>query len=236
MIAAGPLQTHHERALCVLRARRYLSAPPSVSCFNRRVHALADRLSDAVGCPRGSMFAALLTTGTVFIIERVPLPVCQRARAWRCRTVCGAEECGYGVVKKGTGFGWRLPLIVTAEGSPVSFDLLPASYHDLTPVHELMARVPRGACGYADKGANSGEDEAGIEGETGTRLVPRRRGKRAPNTRVETFGLQRDRGRVERVHSQWAAWGAQRLHARTHEGWRCKVLAALFTLLCLNAD
>ena len=58
----------------------------------------------------------------------------------------------------------------------------------------------------------------------------------APNTLAETFGLARHRGRIETVYSQVEAWGTQRLHARTHEGWLCKVLASLFALLCVNAD
>jgi IS5 family transposase len=236
VIAACQFQNHHERALCILRALGYLSGPLSVSRFNRRFHALAHRLSDAV-----DLLAALLTTGTIFVIDSMPLPVCRRARAWRCRKVRGAEYCGYCAAKKETGalwaaFGWRLHLVITAEGIPVSFDLLPASYHDLTPVHELMERLPSGACVYADKGYNSAEDEAWIEGETGIRIVPRRRENMAPNTLAETFALQRYRGRVETVHSQLEAWGVQRLHARTHEGWLCKVLASLFALLCINAD
>jgi hypothetical protein len=231
VIAACQFQNHHERALCVLRALGYLSGPLSISRFNRRFHALAHRLSDAV-----DLLAALLTTGTLFIIDSVPLPVCRRARAWRCRKVHGAEYCGYCAAKKEKFFGWRLHLIVTADGIPVSFDLLPASFHDLTPIHELMERLPSGATVYADKGYNSAADEAWIAGETGIRLVPRRRENMMPNTLAEWHGIQRYRGRVETVHSQLEAWGVQRLHARTHEGWTIKVLASLFALLCVNAN
>lgn len=231
VIAACQFHNHHERALCILRGMGYLSAPLSISRFNRRLHALAHRLSAAV-----DLLATLLTTGTIFIIDSVPLPVCRRVRAWRCRKVRGAEYCGYCAAKKEKFFGWRLHLIITAEGIPVSFDLLPASFHDLTPIHDLMQRLPSGATVYADKGYNSADDEAWIEGETGIRLVPRRRDNMAPNTLAELHGIQRYRGRVETVHSQLEAWGVQRLHARTHEGWTIKVLASLFALLCLNAD
>jgi hypothetical protein len=231
VIAACQFQNHHERALCVLRACGYLSGPLSLSRFNRRLHALAHRLSDAM-----DLLADLLTAGTLFIIDSMPLPVCHRARAWRCRKIRGAEYCGYCAAKKEKFFGWRLHLIVTPDGIPVSFDLLPASFHDLTPIHELMERLPSGAWVYADKGYNSAEDEAWIEGETGIRLIPRRREKMEANTLAETFGLARYRGRVETVNSQLAAWGVQRLHARTHEGWTIKVLASLFALLCVNAD
>ncbi len=235
-VAACQFQNHQERALCVMRGMGYLSGPLSISRFNRRVHALAHWFAILLDL-LGEAFAG----SALFILDSMPLPVCRRARAWRCRKVHGAEYCGYCAAKKETGalwaaFGWRLHLVITPGGIPVSFDLLPAAFHDLTPVHELMERLPTGATVYADKGYNSADDEAWIEGESGIRLVPRRKENMVPNTLAETFGLQRHRGRVETVYSQLAAWGMQRLHARTHEGWTIKVLASLFALLCANAD
>ncbi len=231
VIAACRFQNHHERALCVLRGLGYLSGSLSVSRFNRRLHHLAHWFAVLL-----DLLGEACAGGTLFIIDSMPLPVCRRARAWRCKKVRGAEYCGYCAAKKEKFFGWRLHLVITPDGIPVSFDLLPAAFHDLTPVHELMERLPTGAVVYADKGYNSGEDEAWIEGETGVRLTPRRRDNMAPNTLAETFGLARYRGRIETVYSQLEAWGTQRLHARTHEGWTIKVLASLFALLCLNAD
>ncbi len=128
VIAACQFQNHHEHALCILRAMGYLSGPLSLSRFNRRFHALAHRLSDAL-----DLLAAALTAGTIFILDSVPLPVCRRVRARRCRKVRGAEYCGYCAAKKEKFFGWRLHLVITPEGIPASFELLPASYYDLTP-------------------------------------------------------------------------------------------------------
>ncbi|MDQ2787751.1 MAG: hypothetical protein M3Y58_22410 [Chloroflexota bacterium] len=129
-----------------LRGTGYLSGPLSVSRFNRRLHRLAhwfavllDRLGEA--------FAGR----AIFILDSMPVPVCRRARAGRFRKVRGAEYCGYCAAKKGQFFGWRLYLVVTPEGIRASFDLLPAAFHDLTPMHELMERLPSGACVYADK-------------------------------------------------------------------------------------
>lgn len=230
VVAACQFQNHHERALCTLRAMGYLSGPLSISRFNRRFHALAHRLSAAL-----DLLAAVFATGEVFVIDSIPLPVCRRARASRCRKVRGGAYCGYCAAKREKFFGWRLHLVVTAQGIPVSFDLVPAAYHDLTPLHELMERVPGGAVVYGDKAYNSADDEASLEGETGVRLVPRRRANMAANTLGEWYGLRRYRGMAETVNSQLAAWGVQRLHARTHEGWVCKVLASLFAITCLNA-
>ncbi len=229
-VAACQFQNHQERALQVMRAQGYLSGALSVSRFNRRLHALADWLPLLL-----DLLGAVFATGEAFVLDSMPVPVCRRARAGRCRKVRGRAYCGYCAAKEEKFFGWRLHLIVTPQGIPVSFDLLPASLHDLTPVHELAERLPSGAWLYADKAYNSADDEAMLEGETGVRLVPIRKMNMTPNPIDERVGLRRYRKKIEGVNSQLEAWGVQRLHARTNEGFMLKVWASLFALLCLNA-
>lgn len=124
VVAACPFENHHERALSVMRALHYLSGDLSGSRFNRRLHALADWLPLLL-----DLLGEVLATGEAFVIDSMPLPVCRRARAGRCRKVRGAVYCGYCAAKEEKFFGWRLHLIVTPAGVPVSFEVLPASYH-----------------------------------------------------------------------------------------------------------
>ena len=229
-VAACQFQNHQERALCVMRGMGYLSGPLSISRFNRRAHALADWFALLLDL-LGEVFA----TGAAFVVDSMPLPVCHRVRAPRCHKVRGDEYYGYCAAKEEKFYGWRLHLVCTPSGIPVAFDLLPASCHDLTPVHELIERVPGGAWVYGDKAYNSADDEAMIEGETGVRLVPIRKANMTPNPIDEREGLRVYRKGIEGANSQLAAWGIQRLHARTHEGFVLKVLASLFALLCTNA-
>ena len=89
IVAAKYFQNHHERALAVLKALHYLSGPLSTSRFNRRLHALAAWLlflAETLG--------EVLTKGEVFVIDSLPVPVCRRARARRCRKVRGRVDCG----------------------------------------------------------------------------------------------------------------------------------------------
>jgi hypothetical protein len=230
VVAACQFQNHHARALGMMHALHYLSGDLSVSRFNRRLHALADWLPLLL-----DLLGEVLAKGAAFVIDSLPLPVCRRARAGRCRKVRGAVYYGYCAAKEEKFFGWRLHLIVTPTGVPVSFEILPASLHDLTPVHELIERIPGGAWVYADKGYNSGDDEAVIEGETGVRLVPIRKANMEPNAWEERIGLREYRKKIETVNSQLAAWGVQRLHARTNAGFMLKVWASLVALLCVNA-
>jgi len=68
-------------------------------------------------------------------------------------------------------FGWRLHLVCTTDGVPVTATLLPASYHDLTPIHELLSGLPPDAWVHADKAYHSASDEASILHDTSVRLV-----------------------------------------------------------------
>ena len=228
VVAAKYFQNHHERALCILVQLGDIP-PLSVSRFNRRLHALSDWLYGLVTV-LGELFAA----GEVFIIDSMPLPVCKRVRASRCKKVRGQAYCGYCAAKREKFFGWRLHLICTPAGIPVSFDMLPASEHDLTPIHELMVHLPAGATVFGDKGYISADDAQTILEDTGVRLVTIRRKNMTPNTWADDFDLRLYRRRIETVYSQLEAMGIQRLHARTNSGIVLKSWASLLALAFTN--
>lgn len=230
VIAACQCQNHHERTLLLMQQQGYLSGALSVSRFNRRLHALMDWLPLLLET-LGESFA----TGAAFIVDSLPVPVCQRVRAMRCKKVRGRDYCGWCAAKQQKFFGWRLHLVVTPQGVPVAYDLVPARLHDLTPIHELTAHLPEGAWVYGDKAYNSADDEETIATEAGVRLVPIRREKMEPNPIDERVGLRRHRKKIEGVNSQLEAWGVQRLHTRTNAGFEIKVHASLLALLCTNA-
>lgn len=228
VISAKYFQNHHERALCILV--KLGDIPPlSVSRFNRRLHALRDWLYGII-----TTLCEIFATGEVFIIDSLPLPVCKRVRARRCKKVRGKPYCGYCAAKREKFFGWRLHLICTAEGVPVAFDLLPAGEHDLTPIHELTYGLPAGSTVFGDKGYISADDARTIFEETGVRLVSIRRENMTPNTWADDFDLRLYRKRIETLYSQLEAMGIQRLHARTNSGIDLKSWASLIALAFTN--
>ena len=228
VVAAKYFQNHHERALNIMV--RLGDIPPlSVSRFNRRLHALSDWLYGIV-----TLLGEIFAQGEVFIIDSMPLPVCKRVRARRSKKVRGRSFCGYCAAKREKFFGWRLHLICTADGIPVSFDLLPAGEHDLTPIHELAYLLPSGSAVFGDKGYISADDAHTILEETGVRLVSVKRKNMTPNTWADDFDLRLYRKRIETVYSQLAAMGIQRLHARTNSGIDLKAWASLLALAFTN--
>ena len=228
VVAAKYFQNHHEQALCLLIRLGYVSRL-SVSRFSRQLHRLGDWLYGIV-----SLIGEVFSQGETFIIDSMPLPVCKRVRARRCQKVRGKAFCGYCAAKHEKFFGWRLHLVCTPEGIPVSFDLLPAAHQDLTPVHELTATLPPGAAVFADKGYISDPDAASILAATGVRLVSARRKNMSPNAWADDYDLAHYRKRIETVNSQLEAMGIQHLHARTSDGFDLKAWASLLALAFTN--
>ena len=229
VVAALSFQNHHARALEMMIRLGFLSGSLSPSRFNRRLHALSDWLDLVL-----DVLHDVYRHRAVFIIDSVPVPVCRRVRAYRCGKVRGIDYCGYCAAKKEKFFGYRLHLVCTIEGIPVAFTILPASYHDLTPVHELTYELSPGAKVIGDTAYNSAKDEASILEDTGVRLVPQRKVNRWPNRLEDAIDLVECRHQIETVNSQLEAMGVQRLHARTNEGIELKVRASVLALICTN--
>ena len=91
--------------------------------FNPRLHALQDILLLIA-----SVLGEMLATGNVLVIDTMPVPVCKRVRAERCRKVHGNAYLGYCASKREYYCGWQLHLVCDAAGVPVTFELLPAKW------------------------------------------------------------------------------------------------------------
>lgn len=228
IVAAKYFQNHHERALCMLQQTGYLPKL-SVSRFNRRLHALQDVLLLIV-----SLLGEMMTTGNVFVIDTMPVPVCKRVRAERCRKVQGDDYRGYCASKRDYYFGWQLHLVCDAAGVPATFELLLAQWDELTLVQDLLSPLPEGSMVVADKGYISDQDQqlSYINGRV--RLVPKQRRNMTGNTLEDAALIHTHRPRIETVNSQLEKMGLQRLHARTNPGFALKVLASLLALTFTN--
>jgi hypothetical protein len=146
--------------------------------------------------------AELFRADQVFVMDSLPVPVCKWARRWRCRKVRGREFCGQCAAKAEKFFGYRLHLICIPAGVPVSFSLLPAHLHDLTPIHELTYLLALGAKVYADKGYNCLAEEATIFAEAGVELLPLRKRNMQNHPWAVRQELRTYRKSIETANSQ----------------------------------
>jgi len=73
------------------------------------------------------------------LIDSFPLPVCQFARAYRCRRFRGEGHFGYDTLARQTFYGFRVHALVAWPGLIVSFGIVPANVHENAVVHDLVA-------------------------------------------------------------------------------------------------
>lgn len=227
IVAARYFNNNLERALIILGQTGYIPACRrlSVSRYNRQLHRYGELLELAL-----ETLLSLVRDGEAFIIDSMPMPVCKRKRARRCRKVRGRPFCGYCAAKKENFFGWRLHLICTPEGLPVNFTMLPGALHDLTPIYEISYDLPAQASLFADKAYNEAEAEE-ILIEAGLRLIPiRRKNMKNQHGWAEEYDLRLYRKSIETVYSQLESMGLNRLRARTNQGFFIKVHASLLAL------
>ncbi len=221
VVAAAFFGNHHARARAMLHATGYLSRAFSSSRFSRRIHALADWLVLRLDV-LGDLFAHGQAAICDVVIDRMPVPVCKRVRARRCRTVRGRASCGYCAAKGETFFGWRLHLVCTTDGLPVAFPLLPGGLHALTPIHELTVTLPERAWIYGDKGYNSAPDEAVIRATGGGVLVPLHKDTMAPHTRAEQCGLRTSALPSKRSTATSPPWASPTCTSAPSRAWKSK--------------
>jgi len=229
VVAARHFRGNLELALSVMKQAGYIRGKLGISRFNRRIHALAECLEQALW-----NLSEAFCTGHTYVIDSLPVPVCKRARARRCKKVRGKPFCGYCAAKKEKFFGWRLHIICTPERIPVSFALVEGAFHDLTPMHELVFVLPDGSYVYGDKGFNAALDELSIAEDTYVFMVPIRKKNMQPNSVREMFALAKNRRQVETLGSQLENMGIQHIRARTNMGFFLKVHAALLACAFSN--
>lgn len=72
------------------------------------------------------------------IVDSLPVPVCQFARAYRCRRFAGEAAYGKDVVARQTFYGFRLHARLAWPGVITRFAVAPANVHDLTLLPALV--------------------------------------------------------------------------------------------------
>lgn len=100
----------------------------------------------------------------VSLIDSSPMPVCQFARAYRCRRLAEEAAFGFDEMGKQTFYGLRTHLRVCWPGVIVGVDLAPANAHDLRLAEELLEDAKGWALGDRNYWSPSLAERLGDEG------------------------------------------------------------------------
>ncbi|HEV2461154.1 MAG TPA: IS982 family transposase [Ktedonobacterales bacterium] len=133
------------------------------------------------------------------ILDSLPLPVCQFARAYRCRRFRGTAAFGKDTLVRQTFYGLRVHVRLEWPGVITRFGVAPANAHELTALPALAEQTSGiliGDRNYWSPATMAEWQRRGVE-----LLAPYRSAKRDPHPRWSTV-LSRVRYRIDTVFGQ----------------------------------
>jgi hypothetical protein len=233
LVAAACFTGNQELSRRFLKAHGYFPAMLSKSRLNRRLHAIPESLWTALF----SVLAAIdqqTNTHKEYIVDSLPVPVCDNIRIKRCRLYRKERFRGYIASKRRYFYGLRVHLLVSATGMPVQLVLAPGADADLSVLRSMDLDLPEGALLYADKAYTDYVFEDLLSEVAGVQLLAHRK-KNSKRSRPawEQYICQKNRKQIETTFSQIALRLARSIHAVTARGFELKVfLTVLAYAIC----
>ncbi|MGB8508924.1 MAG: IS982 family transposase [Pyrinomonadaceae bacterium] len=165
-----------------------------------------------------------LNTESRYAIDSFPLAVCDNIRILRCRLTKERGYRGYVASKRRYFYGVRVQVMVTVEGLPVEFCILPGSLADVAGLAHLPFALPAGAQVAADAAYTfyEWEDEL-AEREQISLLVGRKRNPKRRDAPAMQDYKQWLRRRIETVFGEIAKLFPKKIHATTLSGFILKI-------------
>jgi hypothetical protein len=172
LVAALYFGGKYERARELLQEQGYIPTMLSKSQFSRRLHRL-DHLFVTLFQLLGERFKEL-NEESVYIIDSLPVAVCDNIRIRRNKLYGDAEHRGYQASKHRYFYGVKIHLLVTKDHQPVEFFLSPGAFSDTDALTQFDFDLPEGAQVFADKAYNNYLVED-LLAEAGIQLAPDRK-------------------------------------------------------------
>lgn len=141
------------------------------------------------------------------LVDSFPIPVCQFARAYRCRLFKGEAAFGKDILVRQTFYGFRVHFRVCWPGIITRLYLTPANIHELTAIPDLVEGSQGLTLGDRNYWAPSLQEE--LRGHGVTLLAPFRWASRDPQPQRSSL-LSHFRYRIDTVFSQLV----ERYHAK----------------------
>jgi hypothetical protein len=164
-----------------------------------------------------------------YALDSFPVAVCDNIRIPRCRLTQERDYRGYLASKRRYFYGVRVQVMVTVEGVPVEFCILPGSLSDVSGLADLPFALPAGAQVAADAAYTfyEWEDEL-AEREQISLLVGRKRNSKRRDAPALHDYKQWLRRRIETVFGEITKLFPKKIHATTLSGFILKISLFLF--------
>lgn len=235
LVAASFFGGHLENSYDFLHEHGYIPTKLSKSRFNRRLHALPVELWYTLLGLLGEVFKQHNPSGE-YVLDSMPLPVCDNIRIKRCRLLQGEAHRGYCASKRRYFYGLKVHLVITGAGAPVDFVLTPGATSDISGFKLLDLDLPVGSTLHADRAYNDYAEEDWLAAAAQINLQPlRKKNSKRPLPAWLEFLSKPVRQRIETAFSQVTNFFPKHIHAVTAQGFVLKVVCFLlaYSIQCL---
>jgi len=218
---------NHESARALLKQYGYIPHMVSKSRFSRRLHRIKEIFIVCFNLLAQTW--KTLNTEAIYVIDSLPIAVCDNIRIRRSKIYSTEEFRGYQASKKRYFYGLKIHLMITKAGQPVECFLTPGGFGDVDALKYYAYELPDGSIIYADKAYNDYEIEDLLKEVDHMALLPMRKknSKRALLPEV-AFVQHYYRKMVETAGSLIEQLLPKSIHAVTSQGFELKV--ALFVI------
>jgi len=192
------------------------------SQFNRRLHRLQAVVEELVG-----LFCTMAAeAGEHYALDSFPLPVCRNIRIQRCKLVQEPQYHGYCASKQEYYYGFKVHLVMAADGRIVEFEFSPGAVADTAAFNLLSFSLPAKKELFADKAYNNYNQEQTLllDGLVLLRPIRKQNSKKQDNTYVSNWLRKHFRKHIESDISSLEVLFPKKIHAVTKQGFLLKVL------------
>ena len=172
-----------------------------------------------------------------FVVDSMPLEVCKLSRASRSK-IC--KEQGFALPNKGYCasqslhfYGYKLHAVCSIDGVFQSFDLSPASVHDIHYLKDIKNQMSDCVI-LADKGYLSQQIQIDLFNQAKINLeTPKRKNQKDYSPQFYPF--KKYRKRIETLFSQLCdQFMIRRNYAKSFQGFKTRILAKITTLTIIQ--
>ena len=226
-IAALFFRGNHESARAMLKQHGYIPHMVSKSRFSRRLHRIKDIFIIFFNLLAQTW--KTLNTEAIYVIDSIPVAVCDNMRIRRSKIYSTEEFRGYQASQKRYFYGLKIHLMVTQDGPSVACFLTPGGFGDVDALKYSAYELPDGSIIYADKAYNNYEMEDLLQEVDQIQLIPiRKKNSKRALPPALSFVQSYHRKRVETAGSLIAQLLPKSIPVVTSQGFELKV--ALFVI------
>lgn len=203
------------------------------SVYNRRKRKLFPFMEEI----RMKMVEKLNGPENYFVVDSMPLEVCKIARSGRSK-IC--KEVDYAIPNKGFCasqnlhfYGYKLHAVCSISGIFQSFDLTPASVHDIHYLQDIKQQLSHCVL-LGDKGYLSQTIQIDLFNEVNILLeTPKRTNQK--DYKPQFYQFKKHRKRIETLFSQLCdQFMIRRNYAKSFDGFKTRILTKITTLTTIQ--